>query len=193
MKLYKNVDIVDLKKIMEKGLLSLNESGNNNWYNDNRDNNSKDVVYMFVPTTESNSFVNYGSALLEIEMSEEEVKKNEMNEYDYNYGKYDEYVAERVPAEKIVKVYVPEVLKKRLVEFYEVSEDILEMITWCGIEASIFVDKIEGVDVYEKVSVETMQRFADTANILSSEEYNFFRGVDEKRKMIDLKNIRYLF
>lgn len=193
MKLYKNVDIADLKKIMEKGLLSLNESGNNNWNNDNRDNNSKDVVYLFVPTTESNSFVNYGAALLEIEMSEDEVKKNEMNEYDYNFGKYDEYVAERVPVEKIVKVYVPEIFKKRLVEFYEVSEDILEMITWCGMEADIFVDKIEGVNVYEKASEDTMERFASTARIFSTEEYNFFRGKDEKREMIDLKNVKYVF
>ena len=29
--LYKNVDICDLKSIMEKGILSLDACGNNNW------------------------------------------------------------------------------------------------------------------------------------------------------------------
>ena len=31
MKLFKNVDIADLKSILARGILSMDESGNNNW------------------------------------------------------------------------------------------------------------------------------------------------------------------
>ena len=50
MTLYKNVDIVDLDSILEKGILSLSESGNNNWIEGKRAPNFKEVVYLFSPT-----------------------------------------------------------------------------------------------------------------------------------------------
>ena len=43
--LYKNVDIKDLESILTKGILSLNVSGNNNWDDGKRADNSCDVVY----------------------------------------------------------------------------------------------------------------------------------------------------
>ena len=36
---YKNVDIYDLPSILENGLLSMDESGNNNWQDNNRADN----------------------------------------------------------------------------------------------------------------------------------------------------------
>lgn len=49
--LYKNVDICDLKSIMEKGILSLDACGNNNWDDGKRGENSTSVVYLFQPLT----------------------------------------------------------------------------------------------------------------------------------------------
>lgn len=46
---YKNVDIYDLPSILENGLLSMDESGNNNWQDNNRVDNRTDVVYLFRP------------------------------------------------------------------------------------------------------------------------------------------------
>ena len=53
--LYKNVDICDLKSIMEKGILSLDACGNNNWDDGKRGENSTSVVYLFQPLTKENS------------------------------------------------------------------------------------------------------------------------------------------
>lgn len=49
---YKNVDIYDLPSILENGLLSMDESGNNNWQDNNRADNRTDVVYLFRPVNE---------------------------------------------------------------------------------------------------------------------------------------------
>lgn len=49
--LYKNVDICDLVSIMEKGILSLDACGNNNWDDGKRGENSTSVVYLFQPLT----------------------------------------------------------------------------------------------------------------------------------------------
>ena len=45
MKLYKNVDILDLENIMRDGILPISQTNNDNWSDGNRSNNSKDVVY----------------------------------------------------------------------------------------------------------------------------------------------------
>ena len=37
------------------------------------------------------------------------------------------------------------------------------------------------------------KQFAKTAPLIDSTEFNFFRGVTEKRTMIDLYNIEYIF
>ena len=39
MKLFKNVDIADLKSILARGILSMDESGNNDWNPKKRANN----------------------------------------------------------------------------------------------------------------------------------------------------------
>ena len=75
MVLYKNVDVIDLESILSKGILSLNKSGNNNWGDHKRANNSCDVVYLFKPLTDKNSFCNYGTALLEINIPDNDVNE----------------------------------------------------------------------------------------------------------------------
>lgn len=47
MKLYKNVDIIDLNNILKDGILPISKTGNDNWSENKRSNNSKDVVYLF--------------------------------------------------------------------------------------------------------------------------------------------------
>ena len=88
--LYKNVDIKDLESILAKGILSLNVSGNNNWDDGKRADNSCDVVYLFKPLTEENSFCNYGITLLEIDIPDDEIKENELLGNDRYDGKYVE-------------------------------------------------------------------------------------------------------
>ena len=58
--LYKNVDLIDLISIMEKGILPLDECKNNNWEDGKRADNRTDVVYLFSPTAPEvkNSFIN---------------------------------------------------------------------------------------------------------------------------------------
>lgn len=46
MRLFKNVDIINLEKILNEGILSLEEFGNNNWDDGYRADNARDVVYL---------------------------------------------------------------------------------------------------------------------------------------------------
>ncbi len=134
MKLYKNVDIADLESILEYGVLSLNESGNNNWDERKRANNSCDVVYMFKPIKTENSFTHYGAALLEIDIPDEQISQNELSEADVNHGKYLEYVADRVDPEMIKKIYIPKIFRSKI----NLSNNVLKRITWCKMEASYY-------------------------------------------------------
>ena len=123
--LYKNVDIKDLESILSKGILSLNKSGNNNWDENKRANNSCDVVYLFKPLTDENSFCNYGTALLEINIPDNDVKENQLLNNDRYNGKYIEYIADEVPAQCIKAIYIPKIFKGRI----DLSEDIITKIT----------------------------------------------------------------
>ena len=126
MKLYKNVDIQDLERILKRGILPMNITFNNNW-NGNRANNSKNVVYLFSPLTEKNTFEQYGLALLEIEIDVIDVKENEMSENDVNKNMYIEYIAEKVNPQDITKIYIPKIYKKRVQNI--LSKEIFEIIT----------------------------------------------------------------
>ena len=79
MLLYKNVDICDLKSIMENGILSMDECGNDNWDEGKRAENDTSVVYLFSPIGKHNSFPNYGAALLEVQC---EAKENKIGKTD---------------------------------------------------------------------------------------------------------------
>ena len=182
--LYKNVDIKDLESILSKGILSLNVSGNNNWDDGKRADNSCDVVYLFRPLTEENSFCNYGVALLEIDISDDEIKENQLLENDGYNGKYVEYIADKVVADCIKSIYIPKLFKNRVA----LPIEIMSRITWCGIKANHYGD-----DGKENCPVEVFEQFAKTAEIMDTSSFNFFRGVSEKREMIDLYDIQYIW
>lgn len=95
MTLYHNCDYRDLLSILKDGILPVNKTGNNRWDDGKRVNNSEDVVYLFKPVGKQNSFTQYGICLIEVDV---DATENILDETDYNHGKYDEYVAESVPA-----------------------------------------------------------------------------------------------
>lgn len=182
--LYKNVDIKDLKSILEKGILSLNESGNDNWDEGKRTNNSCDVVYLFKPLTEENSFCKYGAALLEIDIADDKVKENQLSENDVNKGKYIEFIVDKVDIDCIKAVYIPKLFKDRL----NLPEDIISKIIWCEIKANYY-----GENGKENCPNNILEQFAKTAEIIDASEFNFFRGLTEKRTMIDLYDVQYIW
>lgn len=182
--LYKNVDIKDLESILTKGILSLNVSGNNNWDDGKRADNSCDVVYLFRPLTEENSFCNYGVALLEIDIPDDKIKENQLLENDRYNGKYIEYITDEVPAQCIKAIYIPKIFKGRI----DLSEDIITKITWCDIKANYYGDSGR-----ENCPDEVLKQFAKTAEIMDASSFNFFRGVSEKREIIDLYDIHYIW
>lgn len=176
--------MVDLESILSKGILSLNESGNNNWDDGKRANNSSNVVYLFKPLKKQNSFCQYGAALVEVCVPDENVKENALSDNDVNKGKYVEYVMEKVNAELISAIYIPVIFKSAL----DLSKETESRITWCGMKANYY-----GNGGREECPVEVLEQFAKTAEIMDSGEFNFFRGKNEKREMIDLYDVRYIF
>ena len=182
--LYKNVDIKDLESILSKGILSLNVSGNNNWDDGKRADNSCDVVYLFRPLTEENSFCNYGVALLEIDIPDDKIKENQLLENDRYNGKYIEYITDEVSVQYIKTIYIPKIFKERI----DLPENILSKITWCGMKANYYGDSVR-----ENCPDEVLKQFAKTAEIMDVSEFNFFRGVTDRRTMIDLYDIQYVF
>lgn len=108
-----------------------------------------------------------------------------MGENDRNKGKYIEYIIDKVKPELITKIYIPKIFKKRIeIELPEV----LSKITWCEIKANYY-----GENGKENCSTEVLEQFAKTAEIIDVSEFNFFRGLTEKRTMIDLYDIQYIF
>ena len=182
--LYKNVDIKDLESILSKGILSLNVSGNNNWDDGKRADNSCDVVYLFRPLTEENSFCNYGVALLEIDIPDDKIKENQLLENDIYNGKYVEYITDKVEVDCIKSTYIPKLFKNRIA----LPIEIMSRIAWCGIKANHYGD-----DGKENCPVEVFEQFAKTAEVMDASSFNFFRGVSEKREIIDLYDIQYIW
>ena len=181
--LYKNVDIKDLESILTKGILSLKVSGNNNWDDGKRADNSCDVVDLFKPLTEENSFCNYGVVLLEIDIPDDEIKENQLLENDRYNGRYVEYITDKVEVDCIKSIYIPELFKNRV----DLPIEIMSKITWCGIRANYYGSNGKG-----NCPAEVFEQFAKTAEIMDTSSFNFFRGVSENREMIDLYDIQYI-
>ena len=201
---YKNVDICDLPSIMSRGILSLNGSGNDNWRGGHRADNSSDVVYLFRPTGYENSFVQYGVALLEVEVDGVE---NEMVANDVNRGKYVEYICDCVPPENIKAVYIPYIFKNRVnfrhpkLKWVDMEAEIYSSDLWkqnannYGVRDSFgfvtFPDDFDERNNYVSADDELLELFAETAEIEDSSAYNYFRGQLPNRELIELKYIHY--
>lgn len=181
MTLYHNCDYRDLSSIL---------TGNNRWDNGKRVNNSEDVVYLFKPVGKQNSFTQYGICLIEVET---DATENVLDEADCNHGKYAEYVTEYVPTNQIKAVYIPEVFKDKVASEFDL--ETLAKITWCDfyaeeIDGYVSTGFCEGYSTYKRVSEERLSEFVRTAE-LKVDGFNYFRGIDDTRCMIDLYNISY--
>lgn len=202
MKLYKNVDICDLKSILEKGILSIDESGNDNWSDSKRANNPTDRVYLFQPVAgKSNSFPqSYGVALLEVEV--EDVTKSEMLEMDVHKDDYIEYSAKKVTPDQIKAIYVPAIFQKKLQGIDEYPDDLkgyyhvrengldentMQRVTWCGMTAHCYTD-----DGYVPADEKVLERFAKTASIECSCDDSFFRGCAVQGEVFNLYDVMYI-
>lgn len=179
MMLYKNVDITDLESIIKNGILPMNKCKNNNWGDGKRSNNSTAVVYLFKPTTKRNTFPNYGIALLEVEC---EATENKMAENDIHKDDYIEYVAEEVKPEQIRKVIIPKIFKDRITLSENIRVELCEM----------YAEEYGDGDELTPITEERLQIFANTTP-LNTMDFNYFRGVDEERHMIDLYNVKYVW
>lgn len=192
--LYKNVDLSDLERILQRGILSLDESENDNWKNSKRASNRTDVVYLFSPLTEQNSFTQYGAALIECEC---DGIRNDLLPNDVNNGLYKEYIIDRVCPDQIRAIYVPEMFRERV---KDLSLLVLGRITFCEMTADIYDDAIEGDEKdffghpisggWRRATEDELLRFAQTAP-LNTWQLNYFRGEHENREVFDLKNIVY--
>ena len=181
--LYHNANINDLNSICEKGLLPMSITNNNHWDCGQRADNSTDVVYLFNPIFgQSNSFTNYGAALIEVDAKAE---KSKMLSLDHNFGKYEEYITPFVLPEQISRIFIPTIFKNKI---GNLSETTLSKIVWCDIKANTYNHDLEKIVADEKI----LKQFADTAPI-DVEEFNYFRGQYLNREMIDLYDIQYIF
>lgn len=142
MKLFKNVDIVDLPSILTQGILPASVCDNYNWESDKRSPNSHDVVYLFQPLTEQNSFIQYGFALVEVEV--EGATKNELLKNDINSGLYHEYVVDSVCVGDIVSVKIPKFIR----HLVNLEKNIMDYITWVDIEAQ----EVNGVKWFDNLT-----------------------------------------
>ena len=180
MKLFKNVDIFDLQGILEKGILSLKESGNDNWEG-RRAPNSDEVVYLFEPLTDKNVFEQYGAVLLEVDV--DNAQESDLMQGDVNKGLYKEYVCDRVEPNQIKNIYFPKIFKDRLLklEWLELSQETLNKIS--------FVDMTFDICSPQENDFET---FKNTAAFSSEMWGGYLRGTREDRTVIDIDNVKYL-
>ncbi len=181
MTLFKNVCIKDLNRILEEGILPISVTGNNDWLDGKRAANSEDVVYLFEAITENNSFPQYGLALLEVEV--EDAIKNHIEENDINKGIYEEYIINEVKPEEIKNIYLPSFLKDAIEETFS------RPVQWVDVEVTA---QTEEHPFGEKADVVILKRVAKTAP-LHTGRFNYLRGVQEDRTMIDLSNWTYKF
>lgn len=179
MTLFKNVDIKDIDSILQKGILSLNKCGNDNWSDcgyGKRADNSRDVVYLFSPISKYNAFPNYGIALIEVEV--DNVTENSISDYDSNKGKYKEFIVEEVAPDQIRAIYIPKIFRSRIEK--TLSADALALIKWCEISATYYdeedcieFDKTrqQYAEMYEKMYNKEIPLFAENLPKIGGLEY----------------------
>lgn len=190
MKLFHNADINDLNSIVKEGLLPMNITHNNNWSSCKRSDNSRDVVYLFNPIGKQNSFIQYGAALIEVDV--DSASKSEMLERDVNRGKYEEYTVDRVPADKIGKIYIPRIFKDKVMNpgpiFNTPSANVLSKVVWCDISGDYLG---ADVDDFTPMNDDVKSILQDTAGAFVISDL-YFRGCDPRtRSVIDIYDIVY--
>ena len=190
--LYKNVDICDLESILKKGVLPLDSLEENNWEEGKRASNRTDKVYLFSPKKEQNSFPKYGAALLEIEVLD--AVENRILENDVHIDDYIEYIVDKVEPCQILAIYIPRIFKIRVLEYIE-DREILQKITWIEMSADCYNQN----DELAPADSTTLKVFAETAEIESAKNFNFFRGKIEVQKkfrketqIFDMYNFKYI-
>jgi len=183
MKLYKNVDLCDLDKILEEGILPISVTGNDNWDSGKRASNANDVVYLSSPKTTTNSFTEYGIVLLEVEV---EARKVEVPQGDNHEDLYDEYIIDSVSPLQIVKAYIPEIFKDK-VEAANINA--FEKLTFVKMSAKCFknMKKTDADDEDLKQFSETVERIHRTS------DWMYFRGTKTSGEVFDLYDITYKF
>ena len=181
MRLYKNVDICDLQKIMAEGILPVAVTGNDNW-NGHRNSTDPNLVYLFEAFQQGDTFPkSYGAALIEVDT---DARENAMTATDAHRNDYIEYVTDKVTPGEIVAVHIPEIFRSRI----PFSDD---RIQYCGISANVFDANAE--NYRRPINAAELKIVADTAKIMSANQDNFFRGVNPDRTVIDLYDIKYVF
>lgn len=111
-----------------------------------------------------------------------EAKENVIDKVDIHIDDYSEYITESVKPSEIKRIIIPKIFK----DYISVPQNVA--ITWCKLKAECYGD-----NGLEECSDELIKQFAKTSPLMDSTEFNFFRGVTEKRTMIDLYNIEYIF
>ena len=195
--LYHNADINDLEAICRDGLVSLDVSKNDKWEEGHRAANRTDVVYLFNPTTSQNSFVNFGAALIVVDVDDAE--KSELAENDRGRGKYYEYTVKSVSVDNIVKILIPKIFKDLIFSHTTFSDNVLEKIEWCGMSAEILRDVIPnrtdrfgiGTSVYSAATAEELASLVKMGKIFLASSYCYFRGLSESGEIIDFYNVKY--
>lgn len=185
MRLYKNVDILDLSSILSDGILPISKTNNDNWGRGKRSGNSKDVVYLFDALNHGDSFMHYGLALIEVDI--DDAILNEINEFDINKGKYIEYITSEVPADKIVNVYIPKIFKKPLEVEYGIDFSKLD-VKFVDVEFLVYSTKL---NKYIPADDNAKQIYAETSN-LSTSDFNYLRGINNNEMLDCQKKWRYV-
>nr|DAN51610.1 MAG TPA: hypothetical protein [Caudoviricetes sp.] len=184
-KLFKNVDILDLENIMRDGILPISKTGNDNWGDGNRSNNSKDVVYLFEALNNGDSFTHYGLVLLEIDI--DDAILNEIDDFDINNGEYIEYIASEVPVNNIKGIYIPKIFEEPLRAKYEVDFSEID-VKFVDVEFLVYSPEL---GEYVLADDEDKLIFIDTAN-LSTSDFNYLRGIKNNRMLDCQKKWRYM-
>lgn len=185
MKLFKNVDILDLENILQEGILPINQTNNDNWSDGNRSNNSKDVVYLFEALNQGDSFTHYGLVLIEVDV--DDVILNEIDDFDINKGEYVEYITSKVPVNNIKGIYIPKIFEEPLRAKYEVDFSKID-IKFVDVEFLVYSPEL---GEYILANDEEKSIFIDTAN-LSTSDFNYLRGIKNNRMLDCQKKWRYM-
>lgn len=185
MKLYKNVNILDLENILQEGILPINQTNNDNWSDGNRSNNSKDVVYLFKALNQGDSFTHYGLALIEVDV--DDAILNEIDDFDINKGEYVEYIASKVPVSSFKGVYIPSMFKKPLEVKYGINFSKMP-VKFVDVEFHVYCSE---KGEYILADEDAMQTYIETAN-LSTTDFNYLRGIKDNKMLDCQKKWRYM-